>query len=179
MAAVMGRARDPRHLRLWHAALQNCRRQHTLGATKMRVWALLTTTMLSTAALTTGGCPPARAEQPASHAISADHAPAANARAMDRPMRTGAGRTQAGAGQAAFEAIKRLVGKWETPMGNNKTIGDTFQLFAFGAAMLAEEWVGGQQISGRHQPRHASAVFPLDDVTGRRSLRSPTRHASC
>jgi hypothetical protein len=126
-----------------------------LGATNMRAWTLLTTTMLSTVALTTGGCPPVRAEQPASLAASTNHAPTAEAGTTAMPMDMGAGGTsdqtsrpgQAGAGQAAFELIKQLVGKWEAPMGNNKTIVDVFQLFAFGAAILAEEWVDGQQIT--------------------------------
>jgi hypothetical protein len=121
----------------------------------MRVWTLLATTMLSTAALTTGGCPPVRAEQPASLSASTNHAPTAAVGTTGMPMDMGVGGTndqtsrpgQAGAGQAAFELIKQLVGKWEAPMGNNKTIVDIFQLFAFGAAILAEEWVDGQQIT--------------------------------
>ena len=121
----------------------------------MRAWTLLTTTMLSTVVLTTGGCPPVRAEQPASLAVSTNHAPTAEAGTTGMPMDMGAGATsaqtsrpgQAGAGQAAFEVLKQLVGKWEAPMGNNETIVDVFQLFAFGAAILAEEWVDGQQIT--------------------------------
>ena len=50
-------------------------------------------------------------------------------------------------GEIAFAAIKRLVGKWEAPMGDNKTIVDTFQPFAFGSAILAEEWVDGEQVT--------------------------------
>ena len=49
--------------------------------------------------------------------------------------------------QLAFDNLKKLVGKWEAPLGNNKTIVDTFQPFAFGTAILAEEWVDGQQIT--------------------------------
>src|ERR1700730_5123823 len=54
----------------------------------------------------------------------------------------------------AFDNLKKLVGRWEAPLGNNKTIVDTFQTFAFGTAILAEEWVGGQQIT--------STVFYMD-----------------
>src|SRR6185437_4991073 len=51
-------------------------------------------------------------------------------------------------GQASFEALKKLIGgRWEAPMGGGKTIVDTFQPFAFGSAILAEEWVDGQQIT--------------------------------
>jgi hypothetical protein len=49
--------------------------------------------------------------------------------------------------QVAFENLKKLVGRWEAPLGNNKVIVDTFQPFAFGTAILGEEWVGGQQIT--------------------------------
>jgi hypothetical protein len=50
--------------------------------------------------------------------------------------------------QQAFENLKKLVGgRWEAPMGRNGTLVDTFQPFAFGTAILAEEWVGGQQIT--------------------------------
>jgi hypothetical protein len=49
--------------------------------------------------------------------------------------------------QAAFDNLKKLVGRWEAPMGENKTIVDTFQTFALGTAILGEEWVDGQQIT--------------------------------
>ena len=49
--------------------------------------------------------------------------------------------------QVAFENLKKLVGRWEAPLPNKETIADTFQTFAFGTAILAEEWVGGQQIT--------------------------------
>lgn len=51
------------------------------------------------------------------------------------------------AAQASFDELKKLFGKWEAPLGNGKTIVDTFQPFAFGSAILAEEWVGGQQVT--------------------------------
>lgn len=51
------------------------------------------------------------------------------------------------AAQASFETLKKLFGKWEAPLGQGKTIVDTFQPFALGTAILAEEWVGGQQIT--------------------------------
>jgi len=49
--------------------------------------------------------------------------------------------------QVAFDNLKKLVGRWEAPLGNNKTIVDTFQPFAFGTAILAEEWIGPEQIT--------------------------------
>jgi hypothetical protein len=52
-----------------------------------------------------------------------------------------------GSGQLAFEGIKQLVGRWEAPLSNGKTIVDTFQPFALGTAILAEEWVDGEQIT--------------------------------
>jgi hypothetical protein len=54
---------------------------------------------------------------------------------------------QAAQAQVALDNLKKLVGRWEAPLGNNKTIVDTFQPFAFGSAILAEEWVGGEQIT--------------------------------
>jgi hypothetical protein len=55
---------------------------------------------------------------------------------------------QPAGGQASFEALKKLIGgRWEAPMGGGKTIVDTFQPFAFGSAILAEEWVDGEQIT--------------------------------
>jgi hypothetical protein len=50
-------------------------------------------------------------------------------------------------GQAAFEAIKKLAGRWEAPVSGNGPMVDTFRPFAFGTAVLAEEWLGGQQIT--------------------------------
>ena len=50
-------------------------------------------------------------------------------------------------GQASFDRLKTLFGQWEAPLGNGKTIVDTFQPFAFGSAILAEEWVGGEQVT--------------------------------
>jgi hypothetical protein len=49
--------------------------------------------------------------------------------------------------RVAFDNLKKLVGRWEAPMANNKTIVDTFQLFAMGTAILGEEWVDGKQIT--------------------------------
>ena len=49
--------------------------------------------------------------------------------------------------QAAFENLKKLVGRWEAPLGKNGVIVDTFQMFAFDTAILAQEWVGGKQIT--------------------------------
>jgi hypothetical protein len=53
---------------------------------------------------------------------------------------------QSGA-QAQFAQLGKLVGKWEAPLSDGKTIVDTFQPFAFGTAILAEEWVGGEQVT--------------------------------
>ena len=53
----------------------------------------------------------------------------------------------AAAAQAKFDTLTKLIGKWAAPMGNGKTIVDTFQPFALGTAILAEEWVDGQQIT--------------------------------
>ena len=47
----------------------------------------------------------------------------------------------------AFDNLKKLTGRWEAPMSDNKTIVDTFQPFALGTAILAEEWVDGKQIT--------------------------------
>ena len=49
--------------------------------------------------------------------------------------------------QASFDRLKTLFGRWEAPLGSGKTIVDTFQPFAFGSAILAEEWVGGEQVT--------------------------------
>jgi hypothetical protein len=55
--------------------------------------------------------------------------------------------THATADQVAFDNLKKLGGRWEAPMANHKTIVDTFQPFAFGTAVLGEEWVDGKQIT--------------------------------
>jgi len=49
--------------------------------------------------------------------------------------------------EAQFAQLGKLVGKWEAPLPDGKTIVDTFQPFAFGTAILAEEWVGGEQVT--------------------------------
>ena len=73
--------------------------------------------------------------------VQAEAAPVAAA-----PRISGAARP--GAGQASVEALRKLIGgRWEAPMGGGKTIVDTFQPFAFGSAILAEEWVDGEQIT--------------------------------
>lgn len=77
------------------------------------------------------GCPPVRAQSRASAAV----APAAVVAGAALP------------GQVAFGQLKKLFGKWEAPMGSHKTMVDTFQPFAFGTAILAEEWLDGQQIT--------------------------------
>jgi hypothetical protein len=105
----------------------------------MKIWTSFTVVAtLSMTAFGLEGCPPVRAEQVA----------AAHDMNMD-PSSTASG-PQAGpvtAGQAAFATLKQLIGKWEAPLRGNKTIVDTFQPFAFGNAILAEEWVGGEQVT--------------------------------
>jgi hypothetical protein len=68
---------------------------------------------------------------------------------MQAPMQMGSpdSKDPATPAQMAFENLKKLVGRWEAPMGNNAVIVDTFQMFAFDTAILAQEWVGGQQIT--------------------------------
>jgi hypothetical protein len=111
----------------------------------MKRWNVFTTSaVLSIALLGMEGCPPVQAQQ-------------ADSGAMPMDMNHGGASSQAapavgGAqtptpGQVSFAALKQLIGKWEAPMGGGKTIVDTFQPFAFGSAILAEEWVGGQQIT--------------------------------
>jgi hypothetical protein len=76
--------------------------------------------------------------------------PSAASEEAKSPLQAGpavSGSMPATPNQLAFDNLKKLVGKWEAPLGNNKTIVDTFQPFAFGTAILAEEWVGGQQIT--------------------------------
>ena len=95
------------------------------------------------------GSAPALAQQPT--------APAA-AQAMDMDMGQGSSSSPTAAvhapqsaataaAQAKFATLTKLIGKWAAPMGNGKTIVDTFQPFALGTAILAEEWVDGQQIT--------------------------------
>jgi hypothetical protein len=55
--------------------------------------------------------------------------------------------TPATPGQVAFDNLKKLAGRWEAPMANNKTLVDTFQPFALGTAILGEEWLDGKQIT--------------------------------
>jgi hypothetical protein len=49
--------------------------------------------------------------------------------------------------EAQFAELGKLVGRWEAPLPDGKSIVDTFQPFAFGTAILAEEWVGGEQVT--------------------------------
>jgi hypothetical protein len=111
----------------------------------------------------TEGCPPARADDSAGNpammdmdAMNMGSSGTGSAAAGSSP--TAAASPSAAASpaphmaqpagaQAEFETLKRLIGKWEAPMGANKTLVDTFQPFAFGTAILAEEWVGDQQIT--------------------------------
>jgi hypothetical protein len=99
------------------------------------------------------GCAPALAQQ-----ATAPAAPApAQAPSMAMDMGQGSPSSPAAghapqsaavaAAQAKFDTLTKLIGKWSAPMGNGKTIVDTFQPFALGTAILAEEWVDGQQIT--------------------------------
>jgi hypothetical protein len=121
----------------------------------MNIWtSSMALAMGSLCLLSLEGCAPALAKQP-----TAPAAPAA-APAMDMDMGQGSpsNPTAADAGhapqsaataaaQAKFDTLTKLIGKWAAPMGNGKTIVDTFQPFALGTAVLAEEWVDGQQIT--------------------------------
>lgn len=65
------------------------------------------------------------------------------------PMGTGSGApaAPAGGGEAAFQTLQKLVGRWQAMLPNNKPIVDTFQTFGGGAYVLHEEWVDGKQIT--------------------------------
>ena len=106
--------------------------------------------MCSFGLLSLEGCTPALAQQPA--------APSAPAPAQAMDMGQGSSSNPAAAGhappsaavaaaQAKFDTLTKLMGKWSASMGNGKDIVDTFQPFAAGNAILAEEWVDGQQIT--------------------------------
>ncbi len=114
----------------------------------MNIWTAFTAVAtLSASALLLAGCPPVLAEQ----APAGTAAPPTHTMDMgdDSPKNSAAPDTaRSKDAQAKLEAIKKLVGgKWEAPMGGGKTIVDTFQPFALGTAILAEEWVDGQQIT--------------------------------
>lgn len=49
-------------------------------------------------------------------------------------------------GDLLLEKVKSLIGTWDAPMGN-KVMTDTFKPFAFGTAVLGEEWLDGEQIT--------------------------------
>ena len=106
--------------------------------------------MCSFGLLSLAGCTPALAQQP-----TAPSAPAP-AQAMDMGQGSSSNPAAAGhappsaavaAAQAKFDTLTKLMGKWSASMGNGKDIVDTFQPFAAGNAILAEEWVDGQQIT--------------------------------
>lgn len=50
-------------------------------------------------------------------------------------------------GEAMFQTIHKLVGRWVAQLPNGKPIVDTFQTFASGTYVLHEEWVDGKQIT--------------------------------
>jgi hypothetical protein len=49
-------------------------------------------------------------------------------------------------GDLLFEKVMSLIGTWDAPMGD-KVMTDTFKPFAFGTAVLGEEWLDGVQIT--------------------------------
>jgi hypothetical protein len=51
-----------------------------------------------------------------------------------------------GAGERELAKIQGLIGTWDAPMGG-KTMTDVFKPFAFGTAVLGEEWLDGKQIT--------------------------------
>lgn len=133
----------------------------------MNVWTSSTALAIcSLCLLCLEGCAPALAKQPAVPTVPAaaqaqqptvQTAPAA-AQAMDMGPDSSSNPTSAeashapqsaatAAAKAKFDTLTKLIGKWAAPMGNGKTIVDTFQPFALGTAILAEEWVDGQQIT--------------------------------
>ena len=116
----------------------------------MKAWTLFNASwVLSGVLIGTEGCPPLEAQQMPVHTMPMEMGGAdASATAVSATSRTGGDRAQpASDGQAEFTALKQLFGRWEAPLSGNKSIVDTFQPFAFGTAILAEEWVGDQQIT--------------------------------
>jgi hypothetical protein len=137
----------------------------------MKIWTSFTSVMaLSVTAASLEGCPPVRAQQATVAAASTGIGAIGYMEGMDMgTTHSGVGAQNEGlstadsaqsapssgastaaesasAGQVAFNGLKQLFGKWEAPMGS-KTLVDTFQPFAFGTAILAEEWLGDQQIT--------------------------------
>jgi hypothetical protein len=49
-------------------------------------------------------------------------------------------------GQSLFDQLRGLVGTWDAPMGDG-VMTDIFKPFAFGTAILGEEWLDGKQIT--------------------------------
>ena len=49
--------------------------------------------------------------------------------------------------QDALESIKKLSGKWQASLPDGRPIVDVFRPFAYGTAVLGEEWVGGEQVT--------------------------------
>jgi hypothetical protein len=80
--------------------------------------------------------------------------PAASAADAQAGMAMDTGSTSAapsaqpgGGGEAMFQTVQKLVGRWQARLPNGKMIVDTFQPFGAGAYMLHEEWVDGKQIT--------------------------------
>jgi hypothetical protein len=84
-------------------------------------------------------------------------------------------------GQALLDRLMTLEGKWDAKMGEG-VITDTFRPFAFGTAVLGEEWLNGKQITSTvfyvvngelradhycdylNQPRYTAVPSPEADV---------------
>lgn len=138
-----------------------------LPGANMNIWTLSTAlAMCSSSLVSLEGCAPALAKQPtpqgAPVAAQAQQSAVPTATAAGQAMDMGEGNSSTptapegahtaqsaatAAAQAKFDTLTKLIGKWAAPMGNGKTIVDTFQPFAAGTAILGEEWVDGQQIT--------------------------------
>src|SRR4051794_2413940 len=114
----------------------------------MKLWTLFNAAaVLALTLVGTEGCPPVQAEQGTHGSMPMDMGTSGP---PGEPASSGAAGATAVTqqGQVAFQALQQLIGsKWEAPLGGNKTIVDTFQPFAFGTAILAEEWVGAEQVT--------------------------------
>jgi hypothetical protein len=141
----------------------------------MKAWIAFTALVTFAGYITEVEASPGDADVSGGAAMAMDMGDSSSA-AMSVPT-TGATAGVTGA-QAAFAALGKLVGKWEAPLSGGKTIVDTFQPFAFGTAILAEEWVGGEQVTStvfylvgnelwadhycdyKNQPRYVARSFP-------------------
>jgi hypothetical protein len=70
----------------------------------------------------------------------------AHAQAMNHGEMTAEPPAPPSIGQALFDKLSGLVGTWDAPLGNS-VMTDIFKPFAFGTAILGEEWLDGKQIT--------------------------------